>query len=130
MEKFAKRSQMATIDNTMPSKVFLNVISNSELMCKASSIITQICIGHLPLNKYLYNLYRFKRVNNPRCPTCGAVAEMVNHFLFTCCSYVNMRWPLEHKCKGALMLKKILMNLKLVTSLIRYIDETKRFKQQ
>jgi hypothetical protein len=38
------------LDDITPSRVFLDLISNSELTHKASSTITQICIGHLLLN--------------------------------------------------------------------------------
>jgi ribonuclease HI len=117
-------ARMAELDATTPSDTFLKRISSSKLTRKASSILTQICIGHIPLNGYLY---KFKRVDSPRCPACGAAVETVQHFLFTCRSYAYMRWPLEQKCKGPLTLKKILSDHKLTEQLISYIDATERF---
>jgi hypothetical protein len=117
-------ARMAELDATTPSDTFLKRISSSKLMRKVSSILTQICIGHIPLNRYLY---KFKQVDSPRCPACGAAVETVQHFLFTCRSYAYMRWPLEQKCKGPLTLKKILSDHKLTEQLISYIDATERF---
>jgi ribonuclease HI len=119
-------AKMAEIDGSTPSDTFLKTISGSKLTRKASSILTQICTGHLPLNGYLY---RFKRVDNPRCPACGAALETVHHFLFTCRSYAHARWPLEQSCKGTLTLKKIFSDHKLVAQLIRYVNATGRFIQ-
>jgi ribonuclease HI len=118
--------KMAEIDDTTPSDKVLKTISGNKLSRKASSILAQICTGHFPLNGYLY---RFKRVDNPRCPACGAAVETLHHFLFTCRSYAYMRWPLEQKCKGTLTLKKIFVDRKLIALLIRYINATGRFSQ-
>jgi hypothetical protein len=117
---------MAAIDDSTPSDTFLKLISGSKLMHKDSSILTQLCTGHIPLNGYLY---KFKRVDNPRCPACGAAVETVQHFLFTCRSYAYMRWPLEQKCKGTLTLKKILSDHKLTAQLVSYINAMECFSK-
>ena len=122
----SRGTKMRTLDDTTPSNTFLNLISNSKLTRKDSSILTQICTGHIPLNSYLY---KFKLVDSPKCPACGAAAETIHHFLFTCPSYAHARWPLKQKCKGTLTLKKILANHKLVVALIGYINATERFKR-
>ena len=116
--------KMAELDDTTPSNNFLNSISYSKLTRKAASTLTQICIGHIPLNGYLHKI---GRVDSPRCPACGAAVETIQHFLFTCHSYVYMRWPLVQKCKGTLSLKKILSDTKLTECLLQYIEETERF---
>jgi ribonuclease HI len=118
--------KLAKLDDTTPSATFLDLISGVKLTRKASSILTQLCIGHIPLNGYLFKV---KRVDSPRCPACGAAVETVHHFLFTCRSYAYMRWPLEQKCKGELTLKKVLSDRKLTTLLIGYINATERFNQ-
>ena len=122
--KSPRGTKMTTIDVTTPSDTLLKLISGSKFTRNASSLLTQICTGHIPLNGYLY---KFKRVDSPRCPACGAAVETVQHFLFTCRSYAYMRWPLEQKCKGPLTLKKILSDHKLTAQLINYIDATERF---
>jgi hypothetical protein len=60
--------RFAALDNTTPSSNFLNIISHSKLSRKDSSILTQICTGHFPLNSYLH---KFKLVDSLRCPACG-----------------------------------------------------------
>ena len=41
-----------------------------------------------------------------------------------------MRWPLMQKCKGTLMVKKILLDSKLTVQLINYIDAMECFEQK
>ena len=65
---------MVELDASTPSDTFLKLISGHKLARKASSLLTQICTGHIPLNGYLY---KFKRVDNPRCPACRAAVETV-----------------------------------------------------
>jgi ribonuclease HI len=117
--------KMRTIDDTTPSSTFLNLISGTKLTRKDSSVLTQICTGHIPLNSYLH---KFKLVDSPNCPACGAAAETVHHFLFTCPTHAHARWPLKQKCKGTLTLKKIMADRKLVGALIGYINATERLK--
>ena len=117
---------MAELDDSTPFDKILKTISGSKLSHKASSILTQICMGHFPLNGYLY---RFKWVDSPRCLACRAAVETLHHFLFTCHSYAHMRWLLVQKCKGAPTLKKIFSDHKLVAQLIHYINATGRFNQ-
>jgi len=118
----AQEEKLAAIEVTTPSDTLLKLFSNNNLLCKDSSIITQLCIGHIPLNGYLY---KFKCVDNPRCPACRAAVKTVHHFLFTCHSYAYMHWPLEQKCKGLLTLRKILLDHKLTALLITYLEITK-----
>jgi hypothetical protein len=86
--------KMAELDSTTPSKNFLSTISNGKLTQQASSLLTQLCIGHIPLNGYLY---RFKLVDSPRCLACGATTETIPHFLLICPSYAHECWPLSRK---------------------------------
>ena len=115
---------MVTLDDTTPSSDFLKMISNTKLTRKTSSTLAQLRIGHIPLNSYLY---RFKLVDSPRCPACGAAVETVHHFLLTCPAYEYERWPLKQKSKGRLSLKSLLTDVKLTEHLIKYIEATKRF---
>ena len=118
--------KMKTLDDSTPSNTFLNLICNNKLTRKESSFLTQLCTEHIPLNSYLY---KFKLVDSPRCPACGAVSETTHHFLFTCPTYAYERWPLQQKCKGTLSLKKIMTDRKLVRALLRYVTATERFKR-
>jgi ribonuclease HI len=118
-------AKMVVLDETTPSSTFLNTISGHKLTRKASSTLAQLRIGHIPLNSYLY---KFKLVDNRRCPACGAAAESIHHFLITCPTYRYERWPLQQKCKRTLTLKMLLTDNNLTEHLINYIEATKRFE--
>jgi ribonuclease HI len=125
--KSTRGIKMATIDNTTPSKTLLNTISNSKLTRQASSLLTQLRIGHIPLNGYLF---RFKLVDSPRCPACGAAEETIHHFLITCRSYGHERWPIIQKLGRTPTLTDLLADQKHTTRLLNYIEATGRFKDQ
>jgi hypothetical protein len=125
--KSPRGNNMLTIDDTTPSNNFLKLISNRKLTRKGSSTITQIITGHFPLNGYLH---RFKLVDNPRCPACGAATETIHHFLLTCPTYAHERWPLTQVCKGAPTLKKLLSDNISTALLLKYIEATHRFDKQ
>ena len=117
---------MVELVASTPSDNFLKLISSDKFSQKDSSILTQLCTGHILLNGYLY---KFKCVDNPRCPVYGVAVETVQHFLFTCHSYAYMCWPLEQYCKGTLTLKKILSDHKLTARLIGYTNAMEHFNQ-
>ena len=112
------------IDTSLPSKQFIQIISNPKLPRQAASLITQMRIGHIPLNKYLY---RFKRVDSPRCPACGEAEETVEHFLLHCPAYAHERWALEKAIKSKPDLKTLLGNHKATLALKNYMEATNRF---
>jgi ribonuclease HI len=127
--KSDRGSKLATLDVTTPSKGFLKRISNAKLDRKAASVISQLIISHVPLNAYLA---RFKKVDNARCPACGALKEDIVHFLLTCPSYAYERWKLKQqvkKKKKPFTLQTLLVEPDLTIPLANFIDETKRFKQ-
>jgi hypothetical protein len=126
-KKAPRGIKMSTWDSTTPSNNFLNTISFNKFSRNDSSLLTQLYTGHVPLNSYLH---RFKLVDSPRCPACGAASETTNHFLFTCPVYAYERWPLKNNCKGELTLHKLLSDRKLTTSLLTYIKSTERFKNK
>ena len=102
-------ARMVMLDDKTPSNKFLNIISAAKLTRRASSIISQLRIGHIPLNNYLYT---FKLVDSPRCPACGAAVETIHHFLITYPTYRYERWPLQQKCRGLLTVQKLLKDSK------------------
>lgn len=112
------------IDSSSPSKHFLNLISAPKLSRQAASLIAQLRISHAPLNGYLY---RFKRVDNPRCPACGETEETVEHFLLHCPTYAHERWALEKSIKCKPNLKTLLGDRKATLPLKNYIHATHRF---
>jgi len=112
------------LEQSSPSKKFLEAISNPKLPRQASSLISQLRIAHVPLNAYLY---RFKCVDKPQCPACGHSSETVEHFLLHCPAYAHERWALEKSLKCKLDLKTTLGNHKATLALHHYIKATHRF---
>lgn len=117
----------AKIDKNTPSPHFLRSISNTNILRKAASIITQLVTGHIPLNEYLY---RFKLINSTRCPACGTGSESVRHFLLQCPSYAHERWLLVKHLKKKnleLTINNLLGNTEAIVPLTNYINATHRF---
>jgi hypothetical protein len=76
----------ALLNEAMPSKKFLKMISQSELSHEDSSRIMQLKLMHAPVNQYLNCI---DRANSTRCPACGNESETVEHFLLQCPNYVH-----------------------------------------
>jgi ribonuclease HI len=125
------RGQKATwLDDSTPSRKFLNTISRTELSREAASRIVQFRILHVPINQFLK---RIGRTDSKHCPACGAEVETIRHFLLTCPSYVHERWILEQKAKKghkSLTLETLLGNPDMAILLANFIDATERFKQK
>jgi hypothetical protein len=111
----------------MPSSQnFLKYICSQEISRAAASRIFQLRVGHVLLNQYLF---RFKRVDNPRCPACGHPNETVEHFIVYCPKYAHERWPLLQRTGNTPpKLIKLLTSTKLLMLLVNFIDATERFK--
>ena len=126
--KNSKRGQStARNDNKSPSVHFLRSISNANISRRSASLITQLYIGHVPLNEYLN---RFKKVDSSRCPACGARSETVQHFLLECPGYAHERWMLKKRFSGrkkALTLENLLGDAEAILPLTNYISASHRF---
>jgi ribonuclease HI len=66
---------------TPSSKKFIQLTSNPSIPRRTASLIYQLRVGHAPLNEYLH---RFRKVDSPRCPACGAPRETVHHYIKRC----------------------------------------------
>jgi hypothetical protein len=115
------------IDPSLPSRKFVELISNKKFHRAEASKIFQLRSGHIPLNAYLH---RFKLKDSAQCPACGAPRETRQHFLMECPAYAHERWKLKPK-KGRSELKyaDIVGNGEKVVALAHYIMDTKRFEQ-
>ena len=124
----SKRGKLlAKIDGKSPSPRFLHAISKANISRRSASLITQLYIGHIPLNDYLR---RFKKTDSARCPACGAGSETVAHFLLECPIYAHERWILAkrlNKRGKELTLENILGDKEAITPLSNYISATHRF---
>ena len=118
---FAKLSK---IDPTMPSNKFQQLIAGFNR--SQASILTQLRVGHIPLNAYLH---RIKQAASPNCLQCGVGSEMVHHFLFDCQAWKSEWWAmgkvLRHEAKS---LQHILSHRAGAEELLRFIGRTEQFK--
>ena len=113
--------KMLHTDSTTPSTKFLRMISNLNLSWSKASRIAQLCLWHIPLNKYLY---RFKRVDKANCPACGVDIESISHFLLNCPMYTHERWALAHQVRRMqknMTMTTLLGELELAALLAKYI---------
>ncbi len=127
MEKLKTRTISRQIDNKSPSDHFLRAISKTDISRRSASLITQLYIGHVPLNDYLK---RFKKVDSARCPACGAAPETVRHFLLECPIYTHERWILARRLSSRdreLTLENIMRDEEAFLSLSNYINASHRF---
>ena len=113
------------VDESSPSKKFLDLISNPKLPRQASSLISQMCITHIPLNSYLY---RFKRADKANCPACGESKETLEHYLLYCPAYAHKRWALRKATKNKLTMKTLLGEKESALALKNYNEATHRFE--
>jgi len=80
-----------------PSLPFMKYTKATEgLNRRQTSLLTQLCIGHIPLNKHLH---RIKRHDNPNWPHCPGTPEDINHYLFRCNKYATHRHKLVTNIK-------------------------------
>jgi|SRR5882762_4048434 len=58
---------------------------------KHASLLIQLCTGHAPLNKHLFNM---KCTDSPVCPACKDAYKTMHHFLLSCPVYEHHRHTL------------------------------------
>ena len=115
------------IDNHTPSAHLLWSTSITDISHRSASLITQLHITHVPLNKFLA---RINKVDTMQCPACGVSSETVVHFLLECPGYVHERWTLEARLmkKGRTMtVEDILGNMDTMIALVNFIEASHRF---
>jgi hypothetical protein len=97
-----------------------------SLSCKHSRLLIQLCTGHMPLNKHLYNI---KSANSPICPACEDAHETVHHFLLSCPIYERHHCDLFFNLRrGSRSLATLLSNPKAIKHTFKVIGKTGRFK--
>ena len=126
-----RRSRLNTINAEFPFNTYRNKLH--KLTRRQASIITQIQIGHFPLNGYLH---RIGKAESDSCPKCRETEpgnprrESIDHFIFTCEAYEAERRELEEKVgEGNLNLEGITDSIKNMKALITFINRTKRLKE-
>jgi ribonuclease HI len=124
----SKRGKAVTkIDKNTPSAHFLRSISKADIPRRSASLVTQLLIGHIPLNEYLK---RINKTDSANCPACGAGHETVRHFLLECPGYAHERWALEKSLKKRhkdLTLDNLLGDAEATIPLTNFISASLRF---
>ena len=118
---------MAKTDKNTPSAHFLRTISNANISRRSASLVTQLQIGHIPLNGYLKKI---NKVDQANCPACGTDYESVRHFLLDCPGYAHERWLLEKRLKRRnknLTMENLLGDAEATIPLTNYIYTSYRF---
>jgi hypothetical protein len=108
----------------MPSKHYQKMADS--LPRKHMSLLIQLCTGHAPLNKHLFNM---KLTDSPICPACEDAYEMVHHFLLSCLVYKHHRRDLFFKLKrGSRSLSTLLTHPHAIKHVFKFIGKTRHFK--
>ncbi|KIJ47914.1 hypothetical protein M422DRAFT_84758, partial [Sphaerobolus stellatus SS14] len=87
--------------------------------------LTQLRTGHVALNAFLK---KTRAITTPICHTCRT-PETVTHYLLHCRRYATPRRMLKRKAgKAANSVASLLSDPRVIKSTLRYIAETKRFR--
>ena len=123
-----RNDKMKHIDPSLPSRKFLELISNPDIHRESASKIFQLHTGHIPLNVYLH---QFKITESAQCPACGAPKESPQHFVLECPAYAQERRKTLKPKRGRSELKyaEIVGRKDEAVALAHYILDTRRFAQ-
>ena len=111
------------INPSTPSSRFRKT-TLSLTRCQAT-LLVQLRMGHVPLQKYLYKI---GKVDSARCPTCKDGDKTVHHFLIACPVYTVQRnrmiAALQRAARSVSMLP---VNPKAFPHLFKYMHDTCHF---
>jgi hypothetical protein len=92
-----------------------------------TSLLVQLRMRHVALNKYLHKI---GKTNSPICPQCRSTQESVHLYLFRCPAFSEQRKRLEKRLKrGVNSIKTLLGGHKAMKHLFRYIHDMGRFEK-
>ena len=125
VEDLTRYPHIQSIDKSLSSNKYLNLIEDHSR--HHSFILTQLRMGHSPLNQHLFRIHCSE---TPTCPHCqGLMPETVCHFLLICPHYQNEHHRLRRKLRQkAESISFILSNPITSKPLLSYIHATKHFK--
>ena len=111
------------IDPQLPSMSFIK--ATEGLNCRQTSILTQLCTGHIPLNKHLHHI---KHSETPYCPYCPQVTEDINHYLFHCNRHALHRHKLVLAVnRKSFSTRHLLSNQAAIHHTLNFINATGQF---
>ena len=90
--KLSRREKLLkSIDSSAPSKQYICLIT--DLDHRQSSILFQLCTGHIALNQHLFHIHKSDTLV---CPNCQSImVKSIKHFLIDCLFY-------QHECHALL----------------------------
>lgn len=83
-------SRMSAVDPHMSPRAIRRLLHDRPR--HETSLITQLRIGHVPLNKHLHRIGKY---DSPTCSACERRPETVRHFLLECPSFSHHRWNMR-----------------------------------
>jgi len=132
-DKWTDLPRKARFDKIDPNFLFskFRKVSN-QLNRVQSSLLVQVCTGHILLN---YHLHRICKSDTDKCPNCmehwedTRAHEMVEHFIFKCKAFREERRHLYRDLHtDRPKLEDILSNVSKAKALLKYITRTGRLK--
>jgi hypothetical protein len=130
-EKSPRKDRFTRTDPEFPFNSFRKRLF--KLTRNQASLIMQIRTGHIPLNFFLR---RIGKIDLDKCLKCEAnpnnvqVAETINHYLFDCQEYGEVRRSLIAKIgRNRFSIPKIMKSANHMKALVTFINRTGRFKE-
>jgi len=118
LAKSPRYMQLTQIDLSMPLSRFRKTTQN--LPWAQASLLIQLRMGHVPLQKHLH---RIGRANSPKCLACHMRDETVHHYLVVCLAHRGLRGQMEKALQwGMQSVGTLLSNPKAFKHLFRYIN--------
>jgi len=126
IDKISPRlTTLRTIDQSAPSNKFAAKITS--LPRKHSSLLFQLRMGHIALNKHLH---RISKSQSAKCKNCNAHIETVHHFLLVCPTFTRQRDALHLEVgPRKYNIKHLLNNIQGMRVGLKYIACTRHFEQ-
>jgi ribonuclease HI len=118
----SKRAQCLAKFDRSPARVQI-LKFYLDLPRRSGSLITQLRMGHIGLNDFLYKI---KAIASPLCPQC-CTPETVDHFLLQCKRYIEEQHQLRTSLCKELNLQFLLSDPNHVRPLLAYVHATGRF---
>lgn len=120
-------TKLQDIDPSMPSTTFRKTIVARNMTRGQATLYMQLQSGHAPLNGHLH---RIRVIDSPVCAACEGAFETVKHYLLDCPATNGYRrlmlsaLGLETRPE----IKYLLGHRKAVKQLFKFIERTRRFK--
>ncbi|KIJ39724.1 hypothetical protein M422DRAFT_174834, partial [Sphaerobolus stellatus SS14] len=113
------------VDANAPATAYRRTVRS--LSRRQTSILTQLRTGHNPLN---HHLHRIGARETPFCAHCGTKRETVFHFIMSCEAYREQRTLLRKEIPPTLYnITNLLSHKDCIPELLKYVDQTGRFKR-